>query len=398
MKVSVIIPTYWTSSDIIVQHQASDAVYDHPTLLESSSTLPRLLDSLKSVGIPRDSTTVIVIVAVTHKALEKKAEEKTGEILRRYKRHFDIRMVSASTLKQMDSASPRLAQLLSLYGYSNVRNVGLAIAQILGSNMLVFLDDDIIIDDPEYFRKAQENIGKSFDGSLLGGVAGYYTNEDGSYYLAVDSKSWWKTIWRKERKMNAAFKIIESAKRLTETTFAFGGNMVLHWKMFEKVPFDPNITRGEDMDLLVNARMLGFRFMLDTQLSVLHLPTEKSLWSEMRQDLYRFLYMRQKLQRQGDVKNISAVSIESLEPYPGYFLRWGMPFRFVVTNCLNSVHIIFRRDLKDFRGFVGNLLQIPPALRLSRKHCLNYFDYQKRWSALMPQIRGNEDLQIPLEG
>ena len=74
--------------------------------------------------------------------------------------------------------------------------------------------------------------------------------------------------------MNEAFKILESRETLVPTTFAFGGNMVLHWKMFENVPFDHYITRGEDMDLLVNSKMLGFQFMLDTRLRVLHLPGE----------------------------------------------------------------------------------------------------------------------------
>ncbi len=194
--------------------------------------------------------------------------------------------------------------------------------------------------------------------------------------------------------MNEAFKVIENKQRLTETTFAFGGNMVLHCKMFEKVPFDPYITRGEDMDLLVNAKMFGFKFMLDTELSVLHLPGEmKSQWSEMRQDLYRFLYMREKLRLPKDARNVERVSIESLKPYPGYFLTPETPFKFAISSCLNSLHSIFRRNLESFREFTQNIRQIPHALRFAREHCSNYFEFQKKWSTYLPKIKDDRGLR-----
>ncbi|NIR86882.1 hypothetical protein GWO13_04615, partial [Candidatus Bathyarchaeota archaeon] len=68
--------------------------------------------------------------------------------LSNYKDHFDIEQFSASTLKKIKSEDQRLAQLLSLYGYSNVRNIGLVIAQILKSDILLFLDDDVVVNDP----------------------------------------------------------------------------------------------------------------------------------------------------------------------------------------------------------------------------------------------------------
>jgi len=394
VKISVVIPTYWTSTNPIIQHQVPDAIYDHPTPLESQSTLPRLLCDLKSTDMPKGSTTIAVIVAVTHQALEEKAKEKTKEILRSYKDYFDIEQFSVSTLRKINSKDQNLAQLLSLYGYSNVRNVGLAIAQILKSDILVFLDDDVVVNDLGYFHKAQEYVGGKVGGKLLGAIAGYYISKDCNYYLDVDPKAWWKFCWPKERKMNEAFKVIESKQRLTETTFAFGGNMLLHWKMFEKVPFDPYITRGEDMDLLVNAKMFGFKFMLDTKLRVLHLPGEmKSQWSEMRQDLYRFLYMREKLLRQKDARNIERVSIKSLKPYPGYFLAPEILLKFAISSCLNSFHSIFRGNLENFREFTQNIRQIPPALRFAREHCSDYFEFQKKWSTYMPKIRGDRGLR-----
>jgi len=397
-KISVIIPTYWTSINSAIQQQVPDAIYDHPTPLEKQSTLPRLLNSLRSTDLPRESTTITVIVAVAHRVLEEKAEEKTREIISDYKNTFDIIQFSASTLRKINSINRDLATLFDLYGYSNIRNTGLAIAQILRSDIIVFLDDDVIVDDENYFHKAQEFAGKKVDDKLLGGIAGYYVNKSGKYYLDIDPKAWWKIGWPKEEKMNEAFKVIESRQRLTETTFAFGGNMVLHWKMFEKVPFDPYITRGEDMDLLANAKMFGFKFMLDTKLQVLHLPGEKKrLWSEMRQDLYRFFYMRQKLLYNRNIKDIRSVSINSLEPYLGYFLHLGMCLKFAISNCLNSFHSISEGDFESSKEHLRNVSQIPSALQFAKKHGLEYFRFQKKWSNYMPKIRNDKGLKNILE-
>jgi len=398
VQILVVIPTYWSSINPKIQDQTPDTIYDHPNPLESTSTLPRLLNSLKEADLPKKSTKIAVIVAVTHKILEEKAEEKTKEILKGYKNYFDIKPFSMSTLKRICSADSNLVRLLSLYGYANVRNIGLVIAQILKSDVIVFLDDDVVVNDPKYFRKAREHIGSIRDGKLLGGIAGYYIDEDGSYYLRVDPKSWWKLCWPKEKMMNEAFRVIENEQRLMEASFAFGGNMLLHWNMFEKVPFDPYITRGEDMDLLVNARMFGFKFLLDTELRVLHLPGEgKRRWSEMRQDLYRFLYMRQKLFLQKNIRTIKRDSIGSLEPYPGHFLHFGVSFKFLVSSCLNSLHSVQKKNFESFREFICNAFQIPSALNFSKSHRVDYFQFQRKWESYLPKIRDDAVLRNVLE-
>lgn len=394
MQISVIIPTYWTSIRPEVQCLEPNAIYDHPTPIEMQSTLPRLLNSLKQTDIPKKLTVITVITAVTHSVLEKKAEEKVKEIISYYEDDFNIKQLSATTLRNLILEKESLARLLSLYGYSNVRNLGLAIAQVLNSDIIVFLDDDVIVNDKEYFRKAQEFIGSQIDNKLLGGISGYYTDEYGGYYLKFNRRAWWRGWWPKEEKMNMAFKILESRQRLVKTPFAFGGNMILHWKMFEKIPFDPYITRGEDMDLLINAKMFGFNFLLDTELRVLHLPGEgKKLWSEMRQDLYRFLYMREKILSQKHVENIRKISISYLEPYPGYFLHTMMPFRFTLSSILNCLHSVLIRDSEGCEAFASNPIHIPSALKFAKKHSLDYFRFQKKWMKIMPKLRGKKKLE-----
>ena len=175
--------------------------------------------------------------------------------------------------------------------------------------------------------------------------------------------------------------------------------MILHWNMFEKVPFDPYITRGEDMDLLVNARLRGFEFMLDTRLSVVHLPGEgKSMWSEMRQDLYRFLYMREKLLRHMEKNKLTNVSIRALSPYPGHFLGDATPLRFAICSCLSSTHSILNGNIGIFKEFSQNIFHIPEAIQFARRNCGRYLGFQRRWEAHIPTIRGDRDLRDILEG
>lgn len=398
MKITLVIPTYWTSLKSTIQKEDADAIYDHPTPLESQSSLPRLLNSLISSDLPRDSTSIIVIAAVTHHNLEEAAACKVDKITKEYQRCFNIRSFSGSNLNELLSINKNLANLLNLYGYSNIRNLGLAIAQIQNSDILVFLDDDIIIKDPIYFKKITGYIGKKYQGKLLGGVAGYYTNRAGIYLLDVNPKQWWKLFWPKEKKMNDAFKIIESKQRLVETTFAFGGNMALHWRMFEKLPFDPYITRGEDMDLLLNAKMFGFEFQLDTELKVIHLAGEEKMhWSEMRQDLYRFLYMREKMTMQKNVRNVKYIEVDALKPYPGHFLGSEMLIRFAASSSLNYLNSLIRGEIRNAKKFLCNFTRISQALHSAKKHSLDYFTFQKRWSKILPKIRDNVELQKILE-
>ena len=99
--------------------------------------------------------------------------------------------------------------------------------------------------------------------------------------------------------------------------------MIVHRKLFTTVPFDPHVTRGEDIDFLINARMFGFNFFLDNQLSIKHLAPPKShpTWMQVREDIYRFVYERAKINSQHDVDGMRRVLPEDFDPYPGCFFR-----------------------------------------------------------------------------
>ena len=99
--------------------------------------------------------------------------------------------------------------------------------------------------------------------------------------------------------------------------------MVVHREVFTHIPFDPNITRGEDIDFLINMRMFGYKFFLDNTLSIKHLPPPKphQVWKQLREDIYRFVYERAKIRDQKPVEGMVSIQAEDLDPYPGAFLR-----------------------------------------------------------------------------
>lgn len=406
VRTTLVIPTYWT----VAPHQFSSkqrpaAIYDHPTFINKSGTLPRLLRSLEKLRIKGvDVPNIVVLVAVTHKELEKEAEEKIESILREHSHRLNIISFSSSDLKILVShlkkkTFSKFAVLLNLIGYSNVRNVGLVISQILESEAIIFLDDDEVVTDENFFKKCTEFVGKKYEGKTIGGVTGYYIGSSGSYWLMDDPREWWRTGWRKRRKMNEAFKIIEGGARLKDTPFVFGGNMVLHKELFEKVSFDPYIPRGEDMDMLVNAKMFDFAFLLDNQLWVLHSPEYVgNRWSEMRQDLYRFEYMRRKLQCLKHRKGVTSLQIRSLEPYPGYFLRRDLMFKFAVSSFLSAIHSALESSTTESVEYLKNIkLSLSDVHRYVKKQYKDYFDFQERWAKTMPLIRGNKLIKDYLE-
>ncbi len=162
---------------------------------------------------------------------------------------------------------------------------------MLGSEIAVLIDDDEIFEDPQFIRKAREFIGKTIDSDFVGAVAGYYLQPDDNWLLRRERKAWMRH-WDKLDRMKEAFEqIIGHGPRLKGTPFVFGGNMVTHREIFRLIPFDPGVTRGEDINYLINMRMYGYKFFLDNTLTIKHLPPPKPhpTWKQPREDVRRKL-------------------------------------------------------------------------------------------------------------
>ncbi len=357
LKTTMVIPSYW-SRESRTGWREGDLVYDHPTPLDREGTLLR---ALRSIGKLDDRDFQLVIVAVpTNKDIALKAEKKIAGIIRSARTGVETFLVGPSCLAKVNrylaNQGKDFSGFLSLSGYPDARNICIFTSHILGSDVAVLLDEDEVVDSG-FMTKATEFIGRKVAGRPVYGVAGYYTRPDGEYHIKRPSRRWMRH-WGQVSSMNKAFnRVIRTRPRLKETPFVFGGNMVIHRRLFTDIPFDPNVPRGEDIDYLINARMFGYRFYLDNELSVRHLPPGMShpAWQRLREDICRFVYERHKLLRQRSVSGMKRVRPGDLDPYPGHFLRRDLQKRIEETCRLLSIEYLKRGDSEASRETLMNI-------------------------------------------
>lgn len=270
------------------------------------------------------------------------------------------------------------SNLIDLKGFSKIRNTGLLLAQALKISMVVFIDNDEVIEDPEYLRIASEYINQRWNGKLVSGKGGFYLNPDGSILLPLRGL-WWDILWDKTRWMNKTYeRILKSKDRLVCSPMLLGGNLVLHYRIFQKVPFDPFIPRGEDTDYLLNASQFGFCILFDKELRVKHLHPERTetfYHQELKGDIERFVYERSKLKKMGFSLN--------LDPYPGNFLKWSLYHKAILTTFFLSLDYLWKRRFAKAREVLSNL---PFIFQKRSEDWSNYLRFKKEWQMVMKII------------
>jgi hypothetical protein len=259
--------------------------------------------------------TTLILTATVSDDLAGDASAQVESLIRPYAERLRIAQVDADIVSPLRGALAQAGldpRSISLRTYANVRNVQLLVPYALDAEVVIALDDDEVA-PAGYVEKAQEAIAQ--DGVL--GVAGLYLDRSGSPYLP-ESDQGGNLLLEKSRLMNQTVRQVTSGPdRLRITPLALGGNMVFHRDLIARVPFDPGITRGEDIDYLLNARLAGYSFWMDRELTIIHLPPrhyESSAYRKMREDVFRFVYEREKL-RHADA------AAEDFDPYPGRLLR-----------------------------------------------------------------------------
>lgn len=380
MQPTVIIPTFWTRR----RNRGSSLRfrYDHPTQIGESGTLPACLQSLESVeGLGR----VIVIVAATDESCEHAAEDCVREIL---DDHPGIDSLVCGPA-EMGSLHRRMEQLefadvisgVSLSGYGGVRNVGLVLASVLGSESLVFLDDDQIV-DPRFLTRAVEGLAETDgQGRTVLAKSGYYTDDSGSYAIAGHAP-WYDTFWRQNELYNRVMTSALKPPRIKPSTLAFGGCLTLHRDMYCSVPFDPWAVRGEDIDYVINARMHGGDVFLDSEWPVVHQPpAAPSQAGLFRNDIFRFVYTHRKLEFSKSQVDLRQVTAESLSPYPGHLVDSSINWRARTTAFLRALG---GSERKAYLSIARSA--VPEAQHYARENCERYFVFQRRWPMLMDRL------------
>jgi CRP-like cAMP-binding protein len=390
MKTVMVIPTYW-GRDSETGWQMGDAIYDHPTPVDQDGTLGRTLESLKI--IKNKNFELIILVAVTTPELVDQAYQQAKKIIEKscpaVKTYLigDNQLQAAKNIYQQKSKLN--TDLLSLRGYSNVRNICLYTAYILEADTAVLIDDDEVFEDPKFMDKAEEFIGGRLYGQTVDGVAGYYLNRKNEYYDDVEIEPW-MTFWNRFGSKTRAFdKIIGSEPRLKKTPFAFGGLMVIHRNLFRIVPFDPEMTRGEDIDYLINAKMFGFNFFLDNQLAIKHLPPGKhhSVWKRLRQDIYRFFYEKAKIESQEERPNMIKIEPENFDPYPGEFMKEDLEDKVTKTNLILALDYLTENQVENAKGAIKNIYISKYDAIPKQNVFKEYLKTQKCWRKLLKFAR-----------
>jgi hypothetical protein len=267
------------------------------------------------------------------------------------------------------------------------------VASALGGEVVIMIDDDEIFEKPDYVDLAREFMGKRMYGKGIFGMAGYYLNKYDEFYDDVDIVPW-MTYWDRFGSKTKAFdKIIGCDPRIKVTPFAFGGAMVIHKNMFNMIPFDPKVTRGEDIDYLINAKMFGFDFFLDNKLNVKHLPPKKNhpIWKRFREDIYRFLYEQSKIRSQYEVNSMNRIFPEDFDPYPGEFLKDDLEDKIFKTNVLLALEYLSEGDIEGCRESIRNVYLSKYEAVPKIDTFTEYRKLQKKWTKLIQKTADNRN-------
>lgn len=399
MHAIVVVPTYWGRPQGEPPH-SGDAVFDHPTPLDGESTLPRLLESLFAAqrAFPFD---VLVVTGVVAADLAAQAEARVEDILERARasasrarpspRIFHIAPRHFAPLQEAAEAAGLPRATFSPHTYPGVRNAHLAVPYALGYDVVIALDDDETV-PPDYFHRVQE----ALTATEAGGMAGLYLDPAGSPYL-MEEPARGNIFLDKARWMNATLRrLLSRGERWILTPVGFGGNMIVRRSLIERVGFDPHITRGEDIDYVLNAYMVGERFLLDTRLHIVHRPPrvyDTHPYAKLAEDVRRFLYEREKLRAAQMVDNGPARGdaarlwqFVSEWPYPGRFLADD-----VETHALEALHALADPGAVTRWGSPEDIVE--EARERARRLAPGYLHFARAWPNLTSLL---PDTQYPI--
>lgn len=366
--------------------------YDHTTPLTQPGELGKCLNSLQKVkGIGQ-----IVILVVSEPSIENQAAEKVQATASQFA-SLNIVVIGASEhaliQQRMEQLGlGRLNKEIGLAGYGAVRNLGLVVANTLGFDSVVFVDDDEIVDDPDFLQNAMYGIGKlTKKGIPILAKTGFYFNSEGTY-LSKSMDKWYNHFWQQGKAFNKWISKAMRGPRLSRSNHVCGGCLALHKEAFKRVSFDPWIPRGEDLDYLLGLRMYGSDIWFDNQWSLRHLPPETpSEGTRFRQDIFRWLYEYRKMEYSRTQIDLMQVKPSSLEPYPGPFLEPGIMRRIRMTAFLRS---LARPDKKAYRKAAK--AAAGEATTYAQRNCSKYFEFQFIWPELMARIENDKILQSAL--
>lgn len=397
MRATIIIPTYWRGPASVGSacERESDYIYDKATPLDEEGNLGRALESL--AVLDNDEEFAVVVVAVpTRPELKQSVEMRVRTITAQFDYRYPIMVIGPEEIMlwRQRLASKGLFQydhFLSLDGAAQVRNVCLLAAALTGADVAVMFSDSDAYEDPQYIRKALQYIGGRYQGSFVGGVTGYHRRAGDSPLVPPATESW-QEKWGGIDSLNDTLSLISREPRLKKSSFACGGNMAIHREVFENIPFDPTIPRGEAIDYLMNARLFGYDFFLDSELWTRQeeaVPGCAPAWHQLRLDIIRFARERAKLQTpSGAADGLVHPAPEDFDPYPGRFLKDDL-HDIVFETSLDMAGEYFNSGREGDAGeCIMNIAISKAEAGVKADPLSDYIAYQRQWQEFIGMVPG----------
>ena len=392
MNPVVIIPTFISASRSRRDGRSVTTGYDHMTSIAQQGELGRCLSSLEKV----EGLGLVIVLVAADLGIENQAAEKVRAVAAAHPEVNTLVMGApelALVRQRMEQLSiGSLRAEIGLSGYGAVRNLGLVVANALGFDAVVFLDDDEVVDDPRFLRHAMYGLGKlTKKGVPILVKTGYYLNDRGSYLSKWEDK-WYNRFWQQGRAFNEWISSAMKGPRLSRSNHVCGGCLAVHKEAFKRLAFDPWIARGEDLDYMLNLRMYGSDIWFDNKWVLRHLPPKtQSEGDRFRQDIFRWIYEYRKLEYSRALIDLQQIKPQSLEPYPGPFLEPGLVKRIRRTAFLRSLG---RPDKKAYRRAAK--AAAGEASAYAERNCSKYFEFQYVWPEAMARLDSDKILTTAL--
>lgn len=366
-KITVVVPTYWGRPEQ-EKSEHHDRVFDHPTPIDGDSTLPRLLDSLCQLDDDTPPFNVLILIGTVHPDLEPLAFQHVSELVASYP--LSVGLFGADDLRRWQSHIDPQHALLGMDTYAQIRNNQLLVPHVMRSEVVIALDDDEVVES-DFIKKAVQH--------SHAGIAGIYVDATYSPWLPETPLTGNPYIDKAHIMNNALRQLMNHADDLPKTPIAYGGNMIFRRALWEKIPFDLGITRGEDVDYVLNAKLAGIDFVLDKTLRIIHLPPHHyntPQYVKMSEDVRRFVYEQEKLKQYGQ-----HINNDFFMPYPGKLINASH------HQILSALQQFYTEDMHDTPETV-----LQKAVSRAKTHVREYAAFRQNWETLMRRITDDSDL------
>lgn len=399
-RTAVVVPTYWSRSFGL--RRVGDSVEDHPTPVNQSGTMARLLRSLHALGDrPR---LVILLVSTSAPDVETSAAYQVDTIRDKYP-ELPIALWTSAHTRMLHGRLRSLGHgdwipWFDTRGYPQVRNLQLLIPHLLDCELVAALDDDEVVEDPYFLRRAAATIvhGAS-NGDRVYGAASYYLDEHGfrMHEVEPNAAEHPNPFERKIALMNDMLRRIEQEPGdVVPSLFALGGNMTFSRDLLCRAGFDPAITRGEDIDFVINARLVGLPYHFDKNRPVRHLPPPGRSYrdfdyAKLQQDVRRFLYEREKLRAADADGGFAPLTAADLDPYPGRFLDDDLE-RHAVDMLRARRPSLYDKTIVEPVAFVDH------ALETAKRGAATFLGFARTWPYAMETLHADRAIRHLAKG